>query len=237
MCHTRYSYNWRAGSEWNCSSFLILFASCQQTSMTYTYHWCVYSTVKNSWWWTEELSEICTVSFQKQIWEISASIWFYYKNKKLTKYFEINSTCFGVLAIKCYKNVLRGSAMPACLFTSASTTREHLIGSSENFTWDSCIKIYRNIQNVLNLGTKNRHFSLKPTSVSVRVWSVICLFLDSCRQDWKCIEKVEVKYNSRKYSVCYLQFFSFNFMVFEIIRHNWANQTELLRYIHISTRT
>jgi len=35
--------------------------------------------VKISWWWTEELSETCRVLFQKQIWEISASSWFYYK--------------------------------------------------------------------------------------------------------------------------------------------------------------
>ena len=38
------------------SSILILLASCQQTCMTYTIGVC---TVKNSWWWTEELSETC----------------------------------------------------------------------------------------------------------------------------------------------------------------------------------
>jgi len=50
-------------------------------------HCCVYNcthiavcTVKNSWSWTEELSQTCRVLFQKQIWEISASSWFYYKN-------------------------------------------------------------------------------------------------------------------------------------------------------------
>jgi len=37
-------------------------------------------TVKTSLWWTEELSETCSVLFQKWIWEISASSWFYYKN-------------------------------------------------------------------------------------------------------------------------------------------------------------
>ena len=36
--------------------------------------------VKTSWWWTEELFETCRVLFQKQIWEISASSWFYYNN-------------------------------------------------------------------------------------------------------------------------------------------------------------
>ena len=45
--------------------------------MTYTTAVC---TVKNSWWWTEELSETFRVSFQKEIWEIDASSWFYYKN-------------------------------------------------------------------------------------------------------------------------------------------------------------
>jgi hypothetical protein len=44
------------------SSILILLASCLQTCMTYTIAVC---TVKNSWWWTEELSETCRVSFQE----------------------------------------------------------------------------------------------------------------------------------------------------------------------------
>jgi hypothetical protein len=41
-------------------------ARCQQTCMTYTI--AVY-TVKNSWWWTEELSETCRVSFQNKHFE------------------------------------------------------------------------------------------------------------------------------------------------------------------------
>ena len=43
-------------------SVLILLASCLQTCMTNTI---AVFTVKNSWWWTEELSETCRVSFQK----------------------------------------------------------------------------------------------------------------------------------------------------------------------------
>jgi len=43
-------------------SVLILSASCQQTCMTYTFAVC---TVKNSWWWTEELPETCRFSFQE----------------------------------------------------------------------------------------------------------------------------------------------------------------------------
>jgi len=38
-----------------------LLVSCLQNCMTYTTAMC---TVKNSWWWTEELSETCRVSFQ-----------------------------------------------------------------------------------------------------------------------------------------------------------------------------
>ena len=41
---------------------LILLASCQKTCTTYIIAVC---TVKISWWWTEELSEICRVLFQK----------------------------------------------------------------------------------------------------------------------------------------------------------------------------
>jgi hypothetical protein len=64
QCYTLYRFTdslW-AGSEWDCFSILILLASCQQMSMTYTIAVC---TVENSWWWTEELSETCRVSFHK----------------------------------------------------------------------------------------------------------------------------------------------------------------------------
>jgi len=44
-------------------SILILLENCQQTCMSYT---TVVCTVKNSWWWTEELSETCRVSFQNK---------------------------------------------------------------------------------------------------------------------------------------------------------------------------
>jgi len=37
-------------------------------------------TALDSWFWTENLSETCRVLFQKYIWEIGASHWFYYKN-------------------------------------------------------------------------------------------------------------------------------------------------------------
>jgi len=44
-------------------SILILLASSQQTCLTYTIAVC---TVKNSWRWTEELSETCRVLFQNK---------------------------------------------------------------------------------------------------------------------------------------------------------------------------
>jgi len=52
----------------------------QLTSRIMTFRPDPVCTVKNFWWWTEELSEACRVLLQKQIWEISASGWFYYKN-------------------------------------------------------------------------------------------------------------------------------------------------------------
>ena len=55
------SYSLRAGSGRN--SVLILFARCQQIYMTYTVVMC---TVKNSSWWTEELSKTCRALFQNK---------------------------------------------------------------------------------------------------------------------------------------------------------------------------
>jgi len=56
----RFADSLRAGSG---RSILILIARCQQTCITYTIAVC---TVKNSWWWTEEMSETCRVSFQNK---------------------------------------------------------------------------------------------------------------------------------------------------------------------------
>jgi len=55
----RFADSLRAGSGRN---ILTPLASCRQTCMTYTPAMC---TVKNSWWWTEQLSETCRVSFQE----------------------------------------------------------------------------------------------------------------------------------------------------------------------------
>jgi hypothetical protein len=46
-----------------CRQLILLLESCLQTWMTYTIAEC---TVNNSWWWTEELSETCRVSFQNK---------------------------------------------------------------------------------------------------------------------------------------------------------------------------
>jgi len=56
---------WQLGSRirMELRSILVLLASYQQTCMTYTIAEC---TVKNSWRWTEELSETCRVSFQNK---------------------------------------------------------------------------------------------------------------------------------------------------------------------------
>jgi len=75
-----------SGSEWNCCSILILLASCQQTFMTYTIAVC---TVKNSWWWTEELSETCSISFQNKFEKLLLLVGFIIK-KYITMHCHMN---------------------------------------------------------------------------------------------------------------------------------------------------
>ena len=81
----RFADSLRTGS----GSILILLASCQKTCITYTIAVC---TMKNSLWWTEQLSETCTVSFKNKFWGISASSWFYYK-KFITVHGHMNLKC------------------------------------------------------------------------------------------------------------------------------------------------
>ena len=54
-----------------------LLASCQQMCMTYTIPVC---TVKNSWWWTEELSETCRLSFQNKFEKLVHLVGFIIRN-------------------------------------------------------------------------------------------------------------------------------------------------------------
>jgi len=51
--------------------------------MTYTIAVC---TVKNSWWWTEGLSETCRVSFQKKFQNLVHLVIFIIRNKVLYLY-------------------------------------------------------------------------------------------------------------------------------------------------------
>ena len=63
-------------------SLVLYTADCLQASSQlslYDISIAVY-TVLSSWWWTGNLSETCRVLFQKKMWEINASRWFYYKN-------------------------------------------------------------------------------------------------------------------------------------------------------------
>ena len=74
------------------------------TAMVYTIAECI---VKNSWWWTEELSETCRVLFQNYIWEISAPSWFYYKNLSRCTVTWTSQTCVRVCVIH-YNQQIRG---------------------------------------------------------------------------------------------------------------------------------
>ena len=59
------------------ASRLSLLTSCLQSCTTYTI--AVFA-VKNSWWWTEELSETCTVSFKNKFEKLVYQVKFYYKD-------------------------------------------------------------------------------------------------------------------------------------------------------------
>ena len=61
---------------WQLASRRSLLASCQQTCMTYTITVCA---VKNSWWWTEELSETCRFSFQNKFEKLMHLVVYYKK--------------------------------------------------------------------------------------------------------------------------------------------------------------
>ena len=56
--------SFRAGPGWNCISILVQLESCLQTSVWHipllSVQWI------NSWWWTDELSETCRVSWQNK---------------------------------------------------------------------------------------------------------------------------------------------------------------------------
>jgi hypothetical protein len=73
MSH-RFADSLQAGSG---CSILILLASCQQTGMTYIIAMC---TVKNSWWWIEELSETCRFSFQNKFKKLVHLVGFILRN-------------------------------------------------------------------------------------------------------------------------------------------------------------
>jgi hypothetical protein len=58
----RLSSSSRIRTELRFILILLLLESCLQTCMSYTIAEC---RVNNSWWWTEELSETCRISFPK----------------------------------------------------------------------------------------------------------------------------------------------------------------------------
>jgi hypothetical protein len=101
ICHTdsfRAAAAAAAGSGWNCSYILILLLlleSCLQTCMTYTNAVC---TVNNCWWWTEELSETCRVSFQNKFEKLAHLVGFIIRYLRLIRAETCNvlKYCFSV---------------------------------------------------------------------------------------------------------------------------------------------
>jgi len=87
ICHTglltacEQDQDGTAVPSWSCSQAVTV------TYMTYT---TVVCTVKNSWWWTEELSETCRISFQNKIEILVHLIGFIIRIKTV-----INFMCIG----------------------------------------------------------------------------------------------------------------------------------------------
>ena len=109
-------------------------------------------TLKNSWWWAEELSETC--SFIPKInWEISASNWFYYKHIYTQVCTPNWSTClnfFFCSIAKCSLLLAWGSVVdvvslgPPLLFVYY--TREHKHMNSYQY---SCMSQMYNVPTVM----------------------------------------------------------------------------------------
>jgi hypothetical protein len=74
------SYRFVDSSRAGCSILILLRESCLQSCMTYTIAEC---TVSNSWWWTEELSEICRVLFPNKFEKLVHLVGFIIKNTSL----------------------------------------------------------------------------------------------------------------------------------------------------------
>jgi len=104
--------------------------------MTYTIAVC---TVKNSWWWTEKLSETFKVLFQKLIWEISASSLFYYKNlSRCTVNWTSNSIRFWQRCVTI--NIMWLHELPSC-YTRIKQWKKWQHTTFLTFCWP-CISVY-----------------------------------------------------------------------------------------------
>jgi len=77
ICHTVYADCLLAGSRWNISILISLADS--QHNLHDKIPVAVY-TVLDSWWWTANLSETCTVPFQNKFEKFVHLVGFYYKN-------------------------------------------------------------------------------------------------------------------------------------------------------------
>ena len=94
---------------------------------------------RNSWRWTGELPETCRILFQEQIWEISASGWFYYKN--VSRY-TVSWTSRSFLLVRTiYRNVSTSNSDPGESPKIKKTTNIHStakVWSQELISKDTC---------------------------------------------------------------------------------------------------
>jgi hypothetical protein len=157
----RFVDSFRTGSRWNIlvlleiclqtcmtytiASILILLESCLQTCMTYTIAGC---TVKNAWWWTEQLSEICRVSFQKKF-EKSMCIFGFVTKKFITMHGHMNVKKIEIIRVCLWLQWFLPMSHFIYLFVTLHSSRQYryafICGLYSSFETDGLYVPYMNV--------------------------------------------------------------------------------------------
>jgi hypothetical protein len=104
-------------------SILILLVSCQQTHMTYTIAVC---TVKNSWWWTGEMSKTFRVSVQNKFEKLVHLVGFIIRNNSLILKLLLYE-CWESFNERHYKSVLVFNLLSAILWLLVANTSKLMV--------------------------------------------------------------------------------------------------------------
>ena len=139
------THSLRAGS--GRSSVLIRLASYQQTCMTYTIAVC---TVKNSWWWTEELFETCRILFQNKFEKLVHRVGFFinihHDARSLERQTGFRNSFIGGYPPTCFGHIYIKQLRVNCwIFTLAITISSDGMVLTRNCI---CIRVYTSLKMV-----------------------------------------------------------------------------------------